>query len=293
MEKKKYKRKPKDLALDLTADIVGSFIFAIGIVSFTQEANIAPGGVTGIALIINYLADFMPVGTLSLLLNVPLMILAIIYLGRRFCVRTLCSLVISSLLVDFVAAPLLPVYTGDRLLCSIFGGIFIGAGLGIIFLRGSTTGGTEIISYLVKLRYPHISMGRALLAVDFMVILISIAVFRDVEAGMYGVISLFCCSKVIDTILYGPDQGSMVTVVSDQNPVIAQRILEDIDRGVTLLAGKGAYTGQRREVLICAVRKNEFSRLKAIIHEEDPKAFVVVSETADILGEGFKPVTKD
>ena len=145
----------------------------------------------------------------------------------------------------------------------------------------------------MRLRWPHISMGRAILFVDFAVIALSIVVFGNLESGMYGIISLFCSTKVIDAIVYGFDQGNMVTVVSDKNPEIAQRILRDIDRGVTLLHGKGAYTGQEKEVLICAVRKSEFAKLKSIIREVDHAAFVVTTEAGEILGEGFKPVNKD
>lgn len=290
MIKKKYFR---GLALDVGADVIGSLLFAVGIVSFTEPANIAPGGVSGIAIILNYLWDMLPIGGMSIAINIPLLILSFKYLGRRASIKTICSLIISSLMIDCVAAPFFPIYTGDRLLGAVFGGVFIGAGLALIFLRGSTTGGTEIVSNLMRLRWPHISMGRAILFVDCAVIALSMVVFGNLESGMYGIISLFCSSKVIDAIVYGFDQGNMVTVVSDKNEEISRRILEEIDRGVTLLHGKGAYTGQEKEVLICAVRKSEFARLKSIVREVDHSAFVVTTEAGEIFGEGFKPVNKD
>ena len=293
MEALKQKKYLRGLALDFGADVLGSLLFAIGIVSFTEPANIAPGGVSGIAIILNYLWDVLPIGGLSIAINVPLMILSFKYLGRRASVKTICSLIISSLMIDWIAAPFFPVYSGDRLLGAVFGGVFMGAGLALIFLRGSTTGGTEIVSNLMRLRWPHISMGRAILFVDCAVIAASIVVFGNLESGMYGIISLFCTTKVIDTIVYGFDQGNMVTVVSDQYEEISRRILEEIDRGVTLLHGKGAYTGQEKEVRICAVRKSEFSRLKSIVREVDHSAFVVTTEAGEIFGEGFKPVNKD
>ena len=293
MEALKQKKYLRGLALDFGADVLGSLLFAIGIVSFTEPANIAPGGVSGIAIILNYLWDVLPIGGLSIAITVPLMILSFKYLGRRASVKTICSLIISSLMIDWIAAPFFPVYSGDRLLGAVFGGVFMGAGLALIFLRGSTTGGTEIVSNLMRLRWPHISMGRAILFVDCAVIAASIVVFGNLESGMYGIISLFCTTKVIDTIVYGFDQGNMVTVVSDQYEEISRRILEEIDRGVTLLHGKGAYTGQEKEVLICAVRKSEFSRLKSIVREVDHSAFVVTTEAGEIFGEGFKPVNKD
>lgn len=287
------KRHIKDLTLDLTADIVGSLLFAIGIVCFTGPANIAPGGVSGIAIILNYVWSWLPIGATSLAINIPLLFLSFKYLGRRASTRTICSLIISSFMIDWVVAPLFPVYTGDRLLGAVFGGVSIGAGLALIFLRGSTTGGTEIVSNLLRLKWPHISMGRALLFVDCAVIALSMIVFKNLESGMYGIISLFCSTKVIDAIVYGFDQGNMVTVISEKNKEISARIMEEIDRGVTLLSGKGAYTGQEKEVLICAVRKSEFARLKSIIREIDHSAFVVTTEAGEILGEGFKPVNKD
>lgn len=282
----------RSVSLDLGADFAGSLLFAIGIVCFTEPANIAPGGVSGIAIILNYLWAMLPIGGMSIAINIPLLFLSFKYLGRHASLRTICSLIISSLMIDWIAAPFFPVYTGDRLLGAVFGGVFIGAGLAIIFLRGSTTGGTEIVSNLMRLKWPHISMGRAILFVDVGVIVLSIIVFGNLESGMYGIISLFCSSKVIDAIVYGFDQGNMVTVISDKNEEISQRILQEIDRGVTLLHGKGAYTGQEKEVLICAVRKSEFSKLKSIIREIDHSAFVVTTEAGEILGEGFKPVNK-
>lgn len=287
--KRKYIR---DASLDLGADLAGSLLFAIGIVCFTEPANIAPGGVSGIAIILNYLWTMLPIGGMSIAINIPLLFLSFKYLGRHASLKTICSLIISSLMIDWIAAPFFPVYTGDRLLGAVFGGVFIGAGLALIFLRGSTTGGTEIVSNLMRLKWPHISMGRAILFVDVAVIVLSIIVFGNLESGMYGIISLFCSSKVIDAIVYGFDQGNMVTVISDKNEEISQRILQEIDRGVTLLHGKGAYTGQEKEVLICAVRKSEFSKLKSIIREIDHSAFVVTTEAGEILGEGFKPVNK-
>lgn len=292
-QQNRMKKHTRDILLDIGADLLGSLLFAIGIVCFTEPANIAPGGVSGLAIILNYIWDVLPIGGVSMAINVPLMILSFMFLGRRASVKTICSLVISSLMIDWVAAPFFPVYVGEPLLGAVFGGVFIGAGLALIFLRGSTTGGTEIVSNLMRLRWPHISMGRAILFVDFAVIALSIVVFGNLESGMYGIISLFCSTKVIDAIVYGFDQGNMVTVVSDKNPEIAQRILRDIDRGVTLLHGKGAYTGQEKEVLICAVRKSEFAKLKSIIREVDHAAFVVTTEAGEILGEGFKPVNKD
>ena len=280
------------LALDFLGYVAGAFIYAIGLVCFMKPANIAPGGVSGISIILNYIWEWMPLGTTSLVINIPLIILAWFYLGKRFTIKTLVALALSSFMTDAIVTPLFPVYAGDRLLGSVFGGVLVGVGLGLIFWRGATTGGTEIVSGLLRLRFPQVSMGKALMLVDCAVLGASMAVFRDLESGLYGIIALFVISKVIDVIVYGVDQGNMVTVVSDKTPEITKRILDELDRGVTLLSGKGGYTGQEKEVLICAVRKSEFAQLKSIIREVDHNAFVVTTEAGEILGQGFKPVNK-
>ena len=184
-----------------------------------------------------------------------------------------------------------PIYVGDRMIGGVFGGVLMGAGLAIIFLRGSTTGGTDIISFLVKKWYPHVPIGRMIMVVDCIIIGVSVLVFGNLESALYGLISLYCCSTVIDSIIYGLDKGSMVMVVSEKNDEIAAQIMDELERGVTLLKGQGAYTGTDRDVLMCAVRKQQFARVRAIIYEKDPNAFVIVSETSEVLGEGFKQVS--
>lgn len=290
----KHGATPKSLvlALDFLGYVAGAFIYAIGLVCFLKPANIAPGGVSGITIILNYIWEWIPLGTANLIINIPLIILAWFYLGKRFTIKTLVALALSSFMTDLVVTPLFPIYAGDRLLGSVFGGVLVGVGLGLIFWRGATTGGTEIVSGLLRLKFPQVSMGKALMLVDCAVLASSMLVFKNLESGLYGIIALFVISKAIDLIVYGVDQGNMVTVVSDKNPEITKRILEELDRGVTLLSGKGGYTGQEREVLICAVRKSEFARLKSIIREEDHNAFVVTTEAGEILGQGFKPVNK-
>ncbi len=279
----------KTVLIDLVYDLIGSVLFAVGIVCFVNPANLAPGGMSGIAILLNYLWQ-LPIGLMSVLLNVPLLILSWLFLGKSLTIKTVKSLVISSVMVDMVVTKLAPVYTGDRMIGAVFGGVLMGAGLAIIFLRGSTTGGTDIISFLVRKWYPHIPIGRLMMVVDCIILGVSIIVFGNMEAGLYGLISLFCCSKVIDSIIYGLDKGSMVTVISDKNQAIAAQIMKELERGVTLLDGKGAYTGNQREVLICAVRKQQYGRLRSIVYENDPTAFMIVSETSEVLGEGFKVV---
>lgn len=272
---------------DLVVLLVGAVIYSIGTQCFIVPANIAPGGAMGIALMVNFVTG-LPVGTLTLCVNMPLLVLAWLYLSRRFAIRTLLTCLLCSFMVDFVIAPNVQMYAGDRLMASLYGGILIGVGMAFIFLSGSTTGGSDIAGYLVQKKYPHFSIGRLLLMIDGVILSVSTLVFGDIDAALFGLICLYAQTKVIDTIIYGTDAGSKVTVVTRKAKEIADGIIKVLDRSATLMDAKGAYTGSATQVLLCTVRKAEFSRLKRMIHEIDPDAFVMVTETSDVYGLGFK-----
>lgn len=282
----------KEFLINLLCDIVASFIMAIGIYCFLEQADIAPGGISGVAIMLKYLFG-LPIGIMTLVINIPLILLAWKYLGHTFTKKTLVTLVISSLILDYVVTPFFPQYSGDRLLGSVFGGLFMGAGLAIVFLRGSTTAGTDIISYLLEKKFPHISIGRLLMFIDCIILAASVAVFGNIESGLFGVVALFCQTKAIDGIIYGMDRGHTVTIMSPKNQEIARRILTEMDRGSTFLHGWGAYSGKDTQVLFCVIRAREYHNLKSIVAEIDPNAFLVVQEASQILGEGFKPMEKE
>ena len=275
----------KNVALLLT----GSFIYSVGTHSFVAPANIAPGGASGLALMVNFVTG-LPVGILTMAVNVPLLVLAWIYLSRGFAISTAVSCTICSIMLDVLVAPVFPVYGGDRLLSSLFGGVIVGAGMALIFQSGSSTGGSDIFGYILQKKKPHLSIGRALIIVDGVVLAMSIFVFRNVESGLLGLISLYACTRVIDAILYGSDAGSMVTIVSQVPQAIADRVILEMERSATIMEGKGAYSRQGTGVLLCTVRKSQFSRLKQIIRDTDPAAFVMVTETTEVFGEGFKEI---
>lgn len=279
----------KDIFLNTAADLFGSFALAIGIYCFSEQAAIAPGGVSGIAIILKYLFH-LPVGIMTVVINIPILYLGFRYIGKRFTMRSLITLIISSVILDFVVTPYFPQYTGDRMLASIFGGVCMGAGLGIIFLRGSTTAGTDIISCLLERRFPHIQIGTALMFVDCVILGASILVFGNLESGLFGLVALFCQTKVIDGIIYGLDRGREVLIMSSKNEEIAALVIEEMGRSATFLEARGAYQGKNCPVLLCVLRTQEYHQLKTIIHSVDPDAFIVVSEAAQILGEGFKPI---
>ena len=276
------------MAKNLALDIIGCIIFSIGIYVFVNPAKIAPGGISGMSIVIHYIWPFLPLGSLNFMINVPLLILSWLFLGKMLTVKTLRSILMVTVIIDIFLPHLLPVYTGNRLLGSLFGGILVGVGIGIIFTSGSTTGGTDIMSYLIKLKRPHVSIGRAFLIIDTLILLSSIYVFRDLESGMFGMISLFCTSRVVDSILYGTDKGAIVYVISKHTRQIADVILTDLDRGVTFLNGRGAFSGEEQNIILCAVRRNEFPKLKNIALHVDRNAFIIIGEFDEIIGEGFK-----
>ena len=269
--------------------LLGTFSYAVGIYCFIEPGNIAPGGASGIAIMLNYLFH-LPVGLMSFVINIPILIVGWRGLGKKVIFKTLLTLILNTILLDIIIPRFFPIYQGDRLLCALFGGILMGAGLAVVFLCGSTTGGTDILSHLVQRRFPHIPIGRAILFIDCIILTISIFVFGDIEAALYGLISLFCCTKTIDTILFGFERGGVVMVISKNTKELAPAVMKDLSRGATILKGTGAYTNTERDVLLCAVRRHQFSRLKSIVRSIDPGAFLIVLETGDIMGEGFKPV---
>lgn len=275
---------------DLIFYLAGSALYSASVAVFTAPNKIAPGGLTGIATILYYVIH-TPIGTTMFILNIPLFLLGFRFIGKRFIARTIICTAMVSVMTDMMAV--LPAYRGNMLLAVLYGGVLGGAGLALIFLRGSTTGGSDVASRLLRLKYPHIPMGRMMLLLDTVIIGISAVVFHSLDSALYAIICSFTGSRVIDSILYGSDNGRMVLVISDNNDEIARVILQDMERGVTLLKGRGVYTGRERDVLMCAVRRPEAARLRAIVRRSDPSAFIIMCEAGEVIGEGFKPITRE
>lgn len=281
--------KPKiaSILLDAVFIIIGSALFAVSVNMFTAPNNIAPGGLTGLGTIINYLTG-LPIGTVILLGNIPVFIWAYFETGFRFLTKTIATTLVSSIFID-VSALWLPAYYGDTLLVTVFGGLLSGAGLSLIFLRGGTTGGTDLAANLLNRHFPHISIGKFILAIDLIVILLSALVYKNLESPLYGVIIIFITSKVVDAILYGANTGTGKTmfVMSQKSEEIAQAVMENLERGATLLTSMGAYTKRQGYTLLLAVRRQEVHKTYEIIYQIDPHAFIVVGDAGNITGEGF------
>lgn len=295
----KQKAEKVSLLLDLAHDLAGSLLCSVGTVFFVAPSNIAPGGASGIAIMVNYLFR-LPIGATVFVINIPLLLLALRFLGRPFTLKTLRSLLINTLTTDLVATPLAARFydseallgADGQLLGALFGGVLTGAGLAIIFLRDSTTGGTDIAGRLLQLKFPQLPIGRAMMLVDAVILLCSIAVFHSLRSGLYGMITLFVTSRVIDSIVYGVDKGTVALIMTAHSREIADAILCELERGATLLEASGAYSGERRQMIVCAVRTAQFHKLKTIVRRCDPHAFIIVTEAGEIYGEGFSEIGK-
>ncbi len=281
--------KIKQITLDVLFTLGGSILFALSVSVFAAPNEIAPGGFTGIATLLNFLFA-TPIGSITVLMNLPVIVWAMYAIGYKLVLKTILALFVGSFCIDLFSA-LLPAYQGNVMLAAIFAGVLEGLGLALIFLRSGTTGGTVLIARLLSHRFPHISMGKLLFAVDFIVILISTLVYRSIESALYALIAVFVATKVVDTVLYGLDigVGKMMFIISEKNEEIAQAILKTKSRGATLLHARGAYSNRERTVLFCAVRRFEMPQIRQMVREIDARAFLIIGEAGQISGEGFEP----
>ena len=270
---------------------LGAVIYALAFDWFVAPNQIAMGGVTGLAQIVNALVPVLPVGVLSILVNVPLFLAGWRLLGGRLLVSSLYAMAVSSLAIDVIAwmhtfPPM------DPILATLYGGAGMGVGLGLVFSQGATTGGTDIIGKLLKLKFPWLPIGKLVMIPDMVVVILAAVVFGTVNAALYGLIQMYLLSKVMDMILYGWDTSRVAYIITDRWEETVQGLL-DMNRGVTLLQGKGAYTGAEKQVLLVAFRQREIVPIKRVLREIDPKAFFIVCDAHEILGEGFGDYQKE
>ncbi len=280
---------PKIVA-DYLVILLGAFCYAAAVVCLISPNQIPLGGVTGIAVLMGNLFQW-PVGALVLVFNIPLFLLSFRSLGRRFLIRTLLATVTISLLLDVlrpVAERYHITYTENPLLAALYGGVLCGLGLGLIFSRGATSGGSDILAKLINARLEHLSIGRINLVINGVVILISAVAYRSVEAALYALAVQYVSASVIDGILVGLDNASAAFVITRHPQAIADAIMLSMRRGVTLLSGTGMYSKEPRATLLCAVRSHEVTQLKKTILTADPDAFVILTNAREVLGRGFK-----
>ncbi len=271
---------------DLFFATLGCFLYSLGVVMFITPNEISPGGFTGIATSLGFLIN-VPSGVLFFILNIPIVILGFLKLGGVFIIKTAIASGVVSLSLEILEGRL-PVATNDKTLASVFGGIIMGIGLSIVMLRGGSTGGVDIIAKLINRKYRHISVGKLILIADGLVIILASLIYKNISTALYSVVSMYTTSTVLDKMLYGADKGKIVYIISDFADKIAEEIGVRMERGVTKLYSKGAYTGKERFMLMCVLRVHEVSQLYKIVEKNDPSAFITVAEAGEILGEGFK-----
>lgn len=279
------KETAKKAAIDFLYFSAGGALYALSVDMFTAPNGILLGGFTGIGTILNYLFS-VPIGTAVFLLNVPLFLTAFHKFGFRFIIKTVLATFLMSLFMD-VFALFVPVYTGDKLLSALFGGILGGAGLGLVFLRGATTGGTDILSKLLRLRFPSFSMGRMVLLLDLAVIAVSFFVYKSLENVLYSLVVIYISAQCIDLVLSGFSHDKLLFMITGKGADAVREITSALDCGVSVLAVRGGYSEHARQMLFCAVRAGDANRVAKAVQELDGNAFIVITEAAEIRGEGF------
>jgi uncharacterized membrane-anchored protein YitT (DUF2179 family) len=270
--------------------VVGSAVMAIAYNLFLIPHRIVPGGVGGIAMILNYYLN-TPVGLAIFVLNVPLFVLGIRTLGLTYGVKSLIGVAVSSLLIDGLTYVFhLGPATDNIILACIFGGILLGAGLGLVFRGGGSTGGSDIVGQVLH-HYTNLSTGTAILVVDFLVITAAGFAFRQFELALYGYMNLYLATRAIDLVLEGLSYTRAMFIISDSAPTIARSITTSMNRGATVVNATGAYTGERKDMVFSVMAKREVSRAREIAKEVDPHAFIIITDVYEVLGEGFRPRT--
>lgn len=281
--------------------VIGSFILAAGFVFFVTPYRIVPGGVYGISIVIHYLTkgvfafapDGLPVGLMGLIMNIPLTYLGIRILGPRFGIKTILGFVLTSVFMDGLTwlwgdAPLV---ADDALLSSIFGGVLIGFGLGLIFKAKASSGGSDIVA-MIMAKYTRLPVGQLIIYVDSVIVLVGLAAFGDWRIPLYSWIVIFITGKVIDVVMQGISYDKTVFIISDKYEEIRDKIINDLDRGGTFISGKGMYKGNEKTIIFTVVNRRELAMLEEFIHKTDPRAFLTVMDANEIIGEGFKSISE-
>ena len=271
--------------------VLGSTIFALGFSLFLSPNDMSAGGISGLALIFVELTGLGTVGILSILINLPLFILGGLKIGKRFFAGSLLGMTLSSVLIDLFA--LLPIPVIEPLVAVLYGGVLCGLGLGIVFICGTSTGGSDILVRLLKLRYRNVPIGQISLYFDAAVVVLTGLVFHDVTKSLYTGITVFLCSQVIDAVVYRFDSSTVVLISTSEHQRVADAIGQKLDRGATFLHGEGSYSHREMKVVLAAVKKQQLAELKELVMAIDPNAFVIVQEAHQVLGDGFSRYSKD
>ncbi|XME00956.1 YitT family protein [Lachnospiraceae bacterium C1.1] len=281
----KYKNKLLRKLREYMIITLGAVIYSIAFCWWYEPNNLSVGGFTGIAQIINHYFPVIPIGIMSIVMNIPLFVIGVRLLGKHLLTSSIYAMVVSYLIIDLIDS-LYRFPTSDPLLCSLFGGVMVGVSAGIMMLAGSTTGGSELLARLLKYKYRHIPIGNFVLAIDLIVILNYTMAFHSFNNALYGIIALYVTSVAMNNIIYGSDTAKMAYIISDKSEEITAGLL-DLDFGVTILDGKGAYSGNPAKVIMCVFKSREIAAIKELVSDIDKDAFIIVCEAHEVMGEGF------
>ena len=270
----------------------GSILYGFAFDWFYPPNQIGYGGITGVGQVVNAFVPLIPIGMFVLVVNIPLFFLGWRLLGGHLLVSSLYSMALSSVAVD-VFPLLIDFPPMDPMLAAVCGGALIGLALGLIFAQGATTGGTDLIARLVKLRVSWVSMGKLLLVIDTAVVVLVALAFQSLTTALYGLIAQVVCAYVTDLVLYGLDTSKVAYIVTAQPRAITDAIIQQLDRGVTILHGEGGYSGEEKQVLLCAFNQKQIVPLKRLVHQLDPEAFLIVCNAHEVLGLGFRRYQQD
>lgn len=282
-------RLKSSVILEYTLITIGTLLMAIGLIFFLEPYTIAPGGVTGLAIVI-YKVMGIPIDITNLVINIPLFIIALMTLGRRFGLKTAYGTLMLSFFIRMLMTILGQnmIIVQDLLLVSLYGGVLLGIGIGLVFRAGGTTGGTDLAASILNKYFPTISIPKMMMAIDLMIVALAGIVNRKLETSLYSIIALYICVKIADFIVEDLNYGKAFFIISEESQAIGKEILTVLDRGVTLLKATGFYTGKDRDVLLCIVDRSQVAKLKSIAYSIDKNAFMMVTTVHEVLGEGFK-----
>ena len=283
------KEKAKKIAKFICRYIVITFaacIYAVGISMFLDPNNLAPGGLTGAAVILTRIIP-ITLGTLIVIMNIPIMILGAWKFGARFTLSTLYTLVVSSAFME-IFERMGYVVTHDKILAALVGGTLMGAGMGLCLRMETTTGGIDIIIKVLRQKYWQVKSGEMYLIIDGLILAAAALYFTDIEVSMYAGVAIVISTYILDKVLYGSDEAKLVYIVSNKRKIIATRMMVELNMGVTLVEGKGAYNMENTEVIMCVMHKQNLTKVRNLVSEVDPEAFMIVSSATEVFGEGFK-----
>ena len=271
--------------------ILGCVMFALGFDLFLVPNELNAGGISGLAMILVHWLGIGSVGTVTILMNLPLFVIGGIKVGKKFFVGSLIGMVVSSVALDVLA--LLPTPDVDPLLATLYGGVLCGLGLGVVFSTGASTGGSDIVVRLLKRKFQNVPIGTINMCFDLTVAALTGIVFWDVTCALYSGVAIFVTGQVIDAVVYRFDYSKVALIISDHHEAITQAISSELDRGATYLSGEGSYSNQPKKVILTVVKKQQIAELKRLVVEIDPNAFIVVQEAHQVLGEGFARYSKE